>query len=247
MKNTPIQKHIEYIVTNGRGYDRYKSNYLIDEEKNTEIGLQITLARMDVMDSKLNEKDIILFEKQLEKLIDTYETLGLKLSDIKTADQFDSALNYFNKESLINKVRPLRWNEPIKHLNQPYKNHSILKELQLDYLGANVPFDMQLNVKKNPTEKPIDSPFLIDMGKYEDELRDSDIELMSLDEFDENFDDYLDRLIREGHIGPSSKDEFRRLKEEYDNDSPKNNQADDYYKFFDDFFDDKKDSEDESD
>ena len=72
MYDNNIQRLIEKNVTNGRGYDRRNLYFRVPSKlRNTEIGLQIELANMDILDDKLSGEEVLDLKYRLADLIKT--------------------------------------------------------------------------------------------------------------------------------------------------------------------------------
>jgi hypothetical protein len=91
MKETQIQRYIESMVTQGRGYDRCNTTRTHDYIKNSEIGLQITLLNMDRIDKKLSFGDLLLFGSQFIKILKTFNDAEIPFEVITTAEGFKRA------------------------------------------------------------------------------------------------------------------------------------------------------------
>ena len=92
-EKTPIQRQIEDVVTNGRGYDRRNTEKTPERLINTEIGVQITLTNMDVGDAKLDMDAFCYIIPRIEALIKKFDKTGIPLEVITDAEGFRRAFD----------------------------------------------------------------------------------------------------------------------------------------------------------
>ncbi|MFA5855950.1 MAG: hypothetical protein WC867_01215 [Candidatus Pacearchaeota archaeon] len=93
MKKTPIQKHIENIVTNGRGYSKDElEKPLKIGESNLGLELQLSLLYMDRKCNKISSYEFIENCIELFHLAYAFKKTNTPLNLIKTADDLKYGL-----------------------------------------------------------------------------------------------------------------------------------------------------------
>jgi len=95
---TDYQREIERAVTSNRGYNGRKNTDRIPLElKDTEIGLQIALANMDITDGRgeyfSSIDNIVGFSSQLKAMLRKFDNERSSYSTITTAEEFRDAFN----------------------------------------------------------------------------------------------------------------------------------------------------------
>jgi len=115
---TTIQKQIEDKVIAGR--DRKNTLRTPSNLRNSEVGVQIALANMEVTDNKYGIMECIRISPRLEKMIDNFKEANIPLEAITDANGFNKAfssayghLKAVNDEkSLALIMKPIGENKP---------------------------------------------------------------------------------------------------------------------------------------
>lgn len=93
MTETKIQKQIENAVTNGRGYDRADKIRVPFEYRDKEIGLQIALKSMDILENPVYDNEEWGFKSRLDSMVKRFDDARISLYSITDANGFREAMS----------------------------------------------------------------------------------------------------------------------------------------------------------
>lgn len=104
MYKTQTQIDIENLVSDNRGYDRRNTDTIPFNLMDKEMGLQVALANMDVVDSKLGLYDILGFSSRLDMVLKKFNNSGISLYSVTSPDGFKAAIDsaYIKNENILN-------------------------------------------------------------------------------------------------------------------------------------------------
>ncbi len=185
MIETPIQKRIENAVSSKRGYDRKNTArtpfYLMDNE----IGLQVALANMELVDGRLDSYEGMIFGPKLEAMIKKFNDSGIPLETITTPEGFKAAFNAAYTPLKSEEIYSLaRLTIPVEFREKIYGPTNLIKGLNLLELDNNQDSRLEL-IERLDNGEPNNNP------DYGNRLTD----FLSGKEPDNNLD-YRDRLIK---------------------------------------------------
>ena len=144
---TPLQQQIEQLVTDNRGY-KPRTPFSISSShlQTIELGLQLTLGQMDVLDQKVNDSyDFIwLAGKNMQR---KYELVGIPLSVITTPEGFVKAIHAaFHEPSVEALTAAFPQIDYRAYLERLIKHYNHLFDNKIENF---FPIDRRIKVKKN--------------------------------------------------------------------------------------------------